>query len=85
MTTHQAVVPRNRRPKGQHPRTRDPDGRKTPYHEATAGVPGGPPGRDSDTGGAEPEGKAAVPDRVACRSQDLRGAGASGPRPVARE
>ena len=28
MTTEQAVVPRNRRPRGQHPRTRDPDGRK---------------------------------------------------------
>ena len=28
MTTEQAVVPRNRRPRGQHPRPRDPDGRK---------------------------------------------------------
>ena len=28
MTTQQAVVPRNRRPRGQHPRTRDADGRK---------------------------------------------------------
>ena len=30
MTTEQAVVPRNRRPRGQHPRPRDPDGRKRP-------------------------------------------------------
>ena len=28
MTTQQAVVPRNRRPRGQHPRPRDPAGRK---------------------------------------------------------
>ena len=28
MTTQQAVVPRNRRPRGQHPRTRDADGRE---------------------------------------------------------
>ena len=28
MTPEQAVVPRNRRPRGQHPRPRDPDGRK---------------------------------------------------------
>ena len=28
MATQQAVVPRNRRPRGQHPRSRDPDGRK---------------------------------------------------------
>ena len=28
MTTEQAVVPRNRRPKGQHPKPRDADGRK---------------------------------------------------------
>ena len=26
MTTQQAVVPRNRRPRGQHPKPRDPDG-----------------------------------------------------------
>lgn len=28
MTTGQAVVPRNRRPKGRHSRPRDPDGRR---------------------------------------------------------
>ena len=28
MTPGQAVVPRNRRPRGQHPRPRNPDGRK---------------------------------------------------------
>ena len=28
MTTQQAVVPRNRRPRGQHPKPRDPDGRR---------------------------------------------------------
>ena len=30
MTTEQAVVPRNRRPRGQHPRPRDPDCQKRP-------------------------------------------------------
>ena len=30
MTTQQAVVPRNRRPRGQHPKPRDADGRKRP-------------------------------------------------------
>ena len=30
MTTEQAVVPRNRRPRGQHPKPRDPDGQKKP-------------------------------------------------------
>ena len=29
MTTEQAVATRNRRPRGQHPRSRDPDGRKS--------------------------------------------------------
>ena len=29
MTTGQAVVPRSRRPTGQHPKPRDPDGRKS--------------------------------------------------------
>ena len=30
MTTQQAVAGRNRRPKGQHPKPRDPDGRRSP-------------------------------------------------------
>ena len=30
MTTGQAVVPRNRRPRGQHPKPRDPDGCRRP-------------------------------------------------------
>ena len=30
MTTEQAVVPRNRRPRGQHPKPRDSDGRRRP-------------------------------------------------------
>ena len=30
MTTQQAVVPRNRRPRGKHPKPRDPDGRRRP-------------------------------------------------------
>lgn len=30
MTTQLAVGPRNRRPRGQHPRPRDPKGRRTP-------------------------------------------------------
>ena len=46
-------------------------GRTQEILQGAARILGGPPGRGLDKGCTEPQGKTAVPDRVACRPQDL--------------